>query len=457
MANPNSADIIAKNLADKICAQIKEKNCLFEDPTVEGVTEPVQPTKSIDGREYTNQTNMLITLLNSMFQPEYGYKYATKYKIKSLGGNLRKGQSIKPIIIEKNFMMYAEKPKEKPKIWPYADKEKQKDLKAKGIKPFWVRRTSEVFNVKGQTEHLPDKYYPAPVPQKLGDQKFIMDANHIMKKVIESNDIKISNKVCTPHVSMKKGKVISAKINIPEIQYFKSPQQYFSTLLHEVVHHTGTPDRLGFLSFKSNKRTQHYAHEELRAEIGSVYMCAQLGLPFENHIDNHAGYCKGWLNALENNPSFILDVTSDVVLTGRFLENNSPEMNVFFKACKSDFEKHLVSLCIASGKDVESMLENMADGKAKGITRLSHYHMSCVAMNYPDECGVTKEFMFSINTPEEDIKAMRQAYRESAQSVANGLVERIEKAFDEKYEEVVASEIKSDMKSQPSDSPSLSM
>ena len=113
MANPNSADIIAKNLADKICAQIKEKNCLFEDPTVEGVTEPVQPTKSIDGREYTNQTNMLITLLNSMFQPEYGYKYATKYKIKSLGGNLRKGQSIKPIIIEKNFMMYAEKPKEK--------------------------------------------------------------------------------------------------------------------------------------------------------------------------------------------------------------------------------------------------------------------------------------------------------------------------------------------------------
>lgn len=69
---------------------------------------------------------------------------------------------------------------------------------------------------------------------------------------------------------------------------------YYSTLLHELTHWTGSKSRLDRLELK-NKRG--YAFEELVAEIGAAMQCASLGISVTVRAD-HSQYIAGWLKAL---------------------------------------------------------------------------------------------------------------------------------------------------------------
>ena len=77
-------------------------------------------------------------------------------------------------------------------------------------------------------------------------------------------------------------------INIPEINLFKTPQEYYSTLFHELTHSTGVEKRLG-----RNMSREHYAFEELVAELGASYLNAESGILYHN-LKNSAAYLKGW-------------------------------------------------------------------------------------------------------------------------------------------------------------------
>lgn len=55
--------------------------------------------------------------------------------------------------------------------------------------------------------------------------------------------------------------------------------------------------------------TDSYAKEELRAEIASMMLTRQLGLP--HNPDRHAAYVESWINILQKDPSEILKAASD--------------------------------------------------------------------------------------------------------------------------------------------------
>jgi antirestriction protein ArdC len=69
---------------------------------------------------------------------------------------------------------------------------------------------------------------------------------------------------------------------------------YYSTLLHEHTHWTGSKSRLDRLELKG---TRGYAFEELVAEIGAAILCATLGVSPEVRPD-HSMYIASWLKAL---------------------------------------------------------------------------------------------------------------------------------------------------------------
>ena len=81
-------------------------------------------------------------------------------------------------------------------------------------------------------------------------------------------------------------------IYLPEIGQFISADAYYATLFHELVHwtgHHGRTDRAPRLKGKD------YAFEELVAEFGAAFLCAQHGITeFPDH-DNHAAYMQNWL------------------------------------------------------------------------------------------------------------------------------------------------------------------
>ena len=89
-----------------------------------------------------------------------------------------------------------------------------------------------------------------------------------------------------------------------------TPQEaFFSTILHEVTHWCGAPDRL---DRKKGARfgDQAYAYEELVAEIGSAILCAEAGIANEPRAD-HAQYLAGWLRVLKADSRAIFSAASE--------------------------------------------------------------------------------------------------------------------------------------------------
>ena len=89
-------------------------------------------------------------------------------------------------------------------------------------------------------------------------------------------------------------------ITLPLLEQFPTTRGFYSTLLHEVTHWTGAPDRL-----EREKGTvfgdQKYAAEELVAEIGAAFLMARFGVDHEPHL-NTTSYLAGWLKALKSDP-----------------------------------------------------------------------------------------------------------------------------------------------------------
>ena len=100
------------------------------------------------------------------------------------------------------------------------------------------------------------------------------------------------------------------KIVLPPKEQFESKGAYYATALHELGHWTGHESRLD-RELMNEYGTPAYAREELRAEISSMMMSRELGVPFDPA--QHASYVGSWVQALEQNPAEILDASRDAV------------------------------------------------------------------------------------------------------------------------------------------------
>jgi antirestriction protein ArdC len=73
---------------------------------------------------------------------------------------------------------------------------------------------------------------------------------------------------------------------------------YYATLGHEHIHRTGAEARLN-RNFGKRFADDAYVAEELVAEIGSAFLCAELGISQDVRPD-HAHYLAHWLQLLKS-------------------------------------------------------------------------------------------------------------------------------------------------------------
>jgi antirestriction protein ArdC len=97
-------------------------------------------------------------------------------------------------------------------------------------------------------------------------------------------------------------------ITLPPLAAFHDAEGYYATRAHETVHWTGHERRLG-REFGKRFGDQAYAAEELVAEIGAAFVCAQLGLSAEPRED-HSAYLAGWLKCLKADKRAIFTAAS---------------------------------------------------------------------------------------------------------------------------------------------------
>ncbi len=87
-------------------------------------------------------------------------------------------------------------------------------------------------------------------------------------------------------------------IQMPAFESFVDAQHYYATLAHESVHWTRHEDRLDRSFGRKTFGDEGYAREELVAELGAAFLCADLGLALEDR-DDHAAYIGSWLKVLK--------------------------------------------------------------------------------------------------------------------------------------------------------------
>jgi antirestriction protein ArdC len=85
-------------------------------------------------------------------------------------------------------------------------------------------------------------------------------------------------------------------IQLPAKASFKSEAHYYATAFHELTHWSGAESRLD-RTFGSRFGDPKYAFEELVAEMGAAFLCADYGVDGDLR---HAGYIANWLQALHD-------------------------------------------------------------------------------------------------------------------------------------------------------------
>lgn len=85
-------------------------------------------------------------------------------------------------------------------------------------------------------------------------------------------------------------------IQLPPSEAFRDAESYAATKAHELTHWTGHPSRLARILGK-RFGDDAYAAEELIAELGAAFLCADLGITPEPRED-HAAYLDHWLRVL---------------------------------------------------------------------------------------------------------------------------------------------------------------
>lgn len=111
-------------------------------------------------------------------------------------------------------------------------------------------------------------------------------------------------------------------VQLPPFEAFKDAQSYAATKGHELIHWTSHPTRL---ARELGKRfgDQAYAFEELIAELGSAFLCADLGIAPEPR-DDHAAYLAQWLQVLQADKRAIFSAAAHAQRAADFLQGLQP-------------------------------------------------------------------------------------------------------------------------------------
>ncbi|HAU0665194.1 TPA: DUF1738 domain-containing protein [Legionella pneumophila] len=97
-------------------------------------------------------------------------------------------------------------------------------------------------------------------------------------------------------------------IHLPPKEQFKSAANYYATALHELGHWSGHTSRLD-RDLGHPFGSDAYAKEELRAEIASMLLGAQLGIGHDP--SQHTAYIKSWIRVLEDDHLEIFRASAD--------------------------------------------------------------------------------------------------------------------------------------------------
>lgn len=107
-------------------------------------------------------------------------------------------------------------------------------------------------------------------------------------------------------------------VQMPPFETFRDAQSHAATLAHELTHWTKHDKRLARDMGRVKWGDAGYAREELVAELGAAFLCADLGITPEVRED-HAAYIASWLEVLKGDKRFVFSAASQAQRAADYL------------------------------------------------------------------------------------------------------------------------------------------
>jgi antirestriction protein ArdC len=113
---------------------------------------------------------------------------------------------------------------------------------------------------------------------------------------------------------------ITDRITLPPRELFTSAEEFYATALHETVHSSGSEKRLARegICDAAPFGSPVYSKEELVAEFGAAYLCAEAGIS-NAVIQNQAGYVAGWLKKLRDDRKLLIHAAAQAQRAADFI------------------------------------------------------------------------------------------------------------------------------------------
>ena len=289
--------------------------------------------QNMSGRNYSGTNSFFLQMDTAM----NGYKmpvYMTFLQAQRENIRIKKGAEAMPVI----YWDLNVRDGNGKRISPETYKQMGRDQQARcEVRPFL--RAFHVFNVdQTNLEEVNKEKYDAVVYRVKGPQlrdKAGMYENRALDRMFERQEwvcrVQTDRLVDGAFYSPARDLVIlpmKEQFNIGKNaeEIFKDGMEYYSSALHEMTHSTGTANRLN-----REKGTRFgdpkYAKEELVAELTAAMVGNALG--FDKRIlSNNACYCQGWINALREDPKFIVSVMADVNKASKMILEKIDEQKI---------------------------------------------------------------------------------------------------------------------------------
>ncbi len=286
-----------QEVTDQIIAMLEKGAAPWQKPWNPAEASMAMPRNPVSDRNYRggNAIHLMATALKRGYDdPRWmTYKQAAEH-----GCQVRRGE--KGTQIE----FWEAKPAQKDASPSEGDSDRARDAGKKGETRL-IHRVFTVFNAR-QIDGVPEYRPNRPTPfQVVNSGERILDHSGVAINHDQA-DRAFYNRA-------------SDSIHLPPKEAFKDAAGYYGTALHELAHATGHPSRLNRATLNESYRfgDENYAREELRAELASVFLAAERGIPHDP--EQHASYVASWIQTLRGDKNEIFRAAHDASAATDFL------------------------------------------------------------------------------------------------------------------------------------------
>ena len=234
----------------------------------------------VTGKAYTGINRMMLE----------GGAYLTHKQLTDLGGKVKKGSKASKVVFYKVYEKTI------------------KDVEMKNLK-------TEEVEVKDITEQkfclkYSNAFHQSQIEGIVFEEKDItLHDHHEISDAQQVVDSYFANAGLELNISLGSDKAYYSpsrdRVVMPDMRQFASPESYYGTLYHEMVHSTGHKSRLN-RDMTGRFRSKAYAREELIAEIGAAILNSTVGIDNEALFTNNVAYIQSWIGLLQNDSNLVI-------------------------------------------------------------------------------------------------------------------------------------------------------